>query len=120
MTGIYFPGHWRPFGGAVEPGEDPKTALRRELQEELELESIQAKLLTIFSFYFPDYRRIWRHFYEVPVAFSMLNTLILNEGRAMRHLSASELLTLPREVSYDSFAIFKYEANLSHTGLGQY
>lgn len=36
--GILFPGHWTIFGGAVEPGESPDEAVRRELMEELELD----------------------------------------------------------------------------------
>ena len=33
--GIFYPGHWGLFGGALDPGETPDTALRRELFEEL-------------------------------------------------------------------------------------
>ena len=36
--GIAFPGHWTIFGGAVEAGETPDEAVRRELMEELELD----------------------------------------------------------------------------------
>ena len=35
---IFYPGHWGCFGGAVGPGEDGPTALRRELAEELEMQ----------------------------------------------------------------------------------
>ena len=31
---IFYPGHWGCFGGAVEAGEEPEQALRRELAEE--------------------------------------------------------------------------------------
>ncbi|MBK8027861.1 MAG: NUDIX domain-containing protein [Chloroflexi bacterium] len=36
--GIAYPGAWTIFGGAVEEGETPDEAIRRELMEELELE----------------------------------------------------------------------------------
>src|SRR6185503_11701843 len=33
--GIWYPDYWGCFGGAVEPGEDAKAALTRELTEEI-------------------------------------------------------------------------------------
>jgi 8-oxo-dGTP pyrophosphatase MutT (NUDIX family) len=38
IPGIANPGTWGFFGGRCEPGEDPSSALRRELVEELGLE----------------------------------------------------------------------------------
>ncbi|MBC8170592.1 MAG: NUDIX domain-containing protein [Anaerolineae bacterium] len=35
-----YPGYWTFFGGAVEPGEEPGDAIRRELLEELEIEAV--------------------------------------------------------------------------------
>lgn len=35
VPGILYPGHWGLFGGHIEPGEDPDTAVRRELLEEI-------------------------------------------------------------------------------------
>lgn len=32
-----FPEHWSPFGGMTEPGEDPRSAARREVFEEAHL-----------------------------------------------------------------------------------
>ena len=32
---IIYPGHWGAFGGAIEEGESPRTALGRELIEEI-------------------------------------------------------------------------------------
>src|SRR6185437_12889862 len=40
---IWYPDHWGLFGGAIDPGEDPIQALRRELREELELEVGEAE-----------------------------------------------------------------------------
>ena len=34
-SGIFYPGHWGLFGGAVDDGESANQALVRELREEL-------------------------------------------------------------------------------------
>jgi len=34
-SSIIYPGHWGAFGGSIEKGESPKTALNRELMEEI-------------------------------------------------------------------------------------
>ena len=35
---IEFPGYWAPFGGAIDPHENPMTAACRELKEEAQIE----------------------------------------------------------------------------------
>lgn len=35
IPGIAFPGHWGFFGGHLDPGETPATAIHRELLEEI-------------------------------------------------------------------------------------
>ena len=40
IPGIWYPGHWGLFGGAIDTGEDEIAALRRELREELELQAL--------------------------------------------------------------------------------
>ncbi|NMM46719.1 NUDIX domain-containing protein [Rhodospirillaceae bacterium KN72] len=47
---IWFPGHWGCFGGAVDPGESPEDALRRELAEELSLRDFTPTLFTQFDY----------------------------------------------------------------------
>ncbi len=37
---LRYAGYWTLFGGAVEPGESPDEAVRRELQEELAMDDI--------------------------------------------------------------------------------
>ena len=34
-SSIIYPGHWGAFGGSIETGESPKTAMNRELIEEI-------------------------------------------------------------------------------------
>jgi 8-oxo-dGTP pyrophosphatase MutT (NUDIX family) len=41
LPAIAFPGHWGLFGGAVDQGETPVAAVRREVVEELALDVVQ-------------------------------------------------------------------------------
>jgi 8-oxo-dGTP diphosphatase len=62
-SSIIYPGHWGAFGGGVEKGESPETAMSRELMEEIgyspkkfiffrEGHKVQQKLkLNFFMFY---------------------------------------------------------------------
>jgi ADP-ribose pyrophosphatase YjhB (NUDIX family) len=110
--GIFYPDHWGLFGGAMAPGEDPATALRRELHEELDLDYAEARFVTTFSFDFRRYGRVWRHFFEIAVPAPAVSSLTVREGRAMQAFSANEILNLPRVVPYDSFAIFLHATRL--------
>lgn len=104
--GIFYPGHWGLFGGALDPGEAPEAALLRELAEELGLAVSGAMYLTHFTFTFGRFGKISRHFYEVPFAVGKLAGLTLREGREMRAFRAAEILNQPRVVPYDAFAIW--------------
>lgn len=107
---IFYPDHWGCFGGAVEAGESPAEALRRELREELELESKpeQYKLFTRFDFDFSPLgkSKVYRIYYEVRV--SQPSRLRLHEGQALGYFAADELFALPRVTPYDSFALWMH------------
>jgi len=107
-AGIFFPGHWGLFGGAVDDGEHADAALTRELREELDIEVNDAKYFTEFSFDFGFCGRgqVWRRYYRVAVTARETEKMVLGEGSEMRAFTAHEILILPRLVPYDAFAIW--------------
>ena len=110
--GIFYPGHWGLFGGAVDPGESPEKALRRELEEELGLKVQTMRYFTEFSFdfSFSGLGRFARKFFEVPVESAVVGRLVLGEGAAMRICTAREILTSLPVVPFDSFALWLHAA----------
>lgn len=107
---IFYPGHWGVFGGAIDPGETTNQGLRRELREELSLPDIAFEPFTSIAIDFSHFGlgNIVRHYFAAEIDDSMLERLQLGEGREMRVFAASELLTMPRVVPYDSFAIWMH------------
>jgi len=104
---ILYPGHWGLFGGALEPGEHPDAALRRELREELGLEDVSSRFFTRFDFDLTTIgaNKIWRVVFEVMLSSAALPRLVLGEGAAMAAFAADDLL-LHRVVPYDAFAVW--------------
>jgi 8-oxo-dGTP pyrophosphatase MutT (NUDIX family) len=107
---IFYPGHWGAFGGAIDPGETTSEGLHRELKEELSLAGIAftpfANITLDFSYC--GLGNIVRHYFVADVEDSVLARLRLGEGQEMRVFAASELLSMPRVVPYDSFAIWMH------------
>jgi mutator protein MutT len=108
IPGIYFPGHWGLFGGAMDKGETAEDALRRELREELSVDIHAMTYFTEFTFDFPAHGRILRHFYEVLATPDMVGRMVLAEGADMRAFPASHIMTELRVTPYDSFAIWMH------------
>jgi len=105
---IWYPGHWGLFGGAVDAGEDPRTALARELREELELEVTAPEFFARFNFDLggaglPSY---YRNYYVVSLNRADPLRLVLHEGAAMRVFSGAEILQEAHVTPYDAFAIY--------------
>ena len=110
---IFFPGHWGLFGGAIDPGEDEVTALRRELEEELSLSvsSEQMRYFTrfLFDFGFSGSPMLSRGFYVIDLPAESFAGLRLSEGREMRLFSSAEIFDSDiRLTPYDSFALWMY------------
>jgi 8-oxo-dGTP pyrophosphatase MutT (NUDIX family) len=111
---IWYPGHWGLFGGAMEAGEEPIAALRRELFEELEL-TFEAPAACFFMQIEFDLSAIGlmryrRDVYTVAIPPDSVQRLVLHEGAAVRLFTAAEILGGPPVTPYDSFAIFIHAA----------
>lgn len=107
---IFYPGHWGCFGGAVDPGETPVEALRRELREELEFELEAASEFTRFDF---DWRNVGhpktcRIYYEVPVSDRAYREFVLHEGAELQAFEGADMLAHRRLTPYDAFAVFMH------------
>jgi 8-oxo-dGTP pyrophosphatase MutT (NUDIX family) len=106
--GIFYPGHWGLFGGAVEAGETPAEALARELDEELKLKDFKSQYFTEFKFDF-GFRGIgwvYRKYFCIEVSEDQRSRLELGEGSAIGDFDAPVILKDLRVVPYDAFAIW--------------
>ena len=56
---------WEFPGGKVEPGEDPRAALERELREELDVEAVIGEEMDSCEVLYPDGFRVLLRFYRI-------------------------------------------------------
>jgi 8-oxo-dGTP pyrophosphatase MutT (NUDIX family) len=109
---IWYPDHWGLFGGAIDPGENPIQALRRELREELELEVGEAEFFARIDYDLGGLglRRYERSYFLVQISRAAEARLVLHEGADKRVFPGSEILREPHVAPYDAFALFLHYA----------
>ncbi|MFN0043720.1 MAG: NUDIX domain-containing protein [Alphaproteobacteria bacterium] len=111
---IYYPGYWGLFGGAVDEGETPIEALRREIKEEIDLDPGEARYFTRFDFDMSGVGRRWlyRVFYVIELRRQDLLRLRLREGKSMKLFEPGPLLGAEKVVPYDAFALWLHAHRL--------
>lgn len=109
--GIWYPGHWGCFGGAVDKGESPLEALRRELYEELEFRPSRAEILTRFDFDFGPLGMgsAYRIYYLVRMTDQERKAVVLHEGSAVEAFRYEQLSSGMRVAGYDLFALHLHQ-----------
>ena len=110
LPGIFFPGWWGTFGGAMEPGEAPETTLRRELQEELAFVPDEYSHFTTLGLDFDFAGRgvLPRIFFEVPIAEDAPGRMTLGEGQDLALWSPAEIFGGLAVIPYDATAIWQH------------
>jgi 8-oxo-dGTP pyrophosphatase MutT (NUDIX family) len=110
--GIFYPGHWGCFGGAVDSSEEPAKALIRELDEELEMRLSQIKEFASLEFdlTWMGQRKFYRAYFQIDITSEMASQLVLHEGMDMRFFEGREIFDLPNVTPYDSFALWLHAA----------
>jgi 8-oxo-dGTP pyrophosphatase MutT (NUDIX family) len=114
IPGIFYPGFWGCFGGAVAPGEDAAAALKRELHEELEFAAGECrKILSLdFELLAITGRKNFRHYYLVETTAAEIDSFVLHEGADMKLFTPAELFSLANVTPYDAFALWLYGARV--------
>lgn len=110
IPGIFYPGHWGLFGGAIEKDEGFEEALLRELSEELSYEFVSLNYFTKMNFCFEnlDGKQVVRMFFEIKINSDLLNQFQLGEGQALEIMKVEDILLNKRVVPYDAFAIWMH------------
>jgi 8-oxo-dGTP pyrophosphatase MutT (NUDIX family) len=107
---IFYPDHWGCFGGAIDKGESPLKALRRELKEELALPAgdYQANLFSRFCFTLEvaGIDALVRFYYEVQIEAGAVGAMRLGEGAGMALVKGEQALHSLQMVPYDAFALW--------------
>ena len=111
--GIFYPGHWGLFGGAIEPGETEAEALARELGEELgiavALDDLRYFTTFTFDFTFAGLGPTARTVFELSLPEGAMAAMVLGEGREMRLFAGDEILSPPHRVApYDAFLLWMH------------
>lgn len=83
----WHPLKWEFPGGKVEPGEEPRSALARELHEELGIQAIIGREIAQYEYAYPGRKPILLIFYSVD-----------EYGGELANLDFAEIAWEPREV----------------------
>lgn len=86
-------GMWALFGGALEEGESPEAALRREISEELGIHLTECRLLWQVDRYSEFWGDVLRYWFFVTDVTPLWPFHIVREGQAARLFTIDDLPT---------------------------
>jgi mutator protein MutT len=90
LKGTHLAGTWEFPGGKCEANESPEDCLRRELLEELAVESVVSERLLVTRHTYPE-RTVELHFFKAVLEGDPVPQL----GQEMRWVTREELTSLP-------------------------
>ena len=92
---IIFPAHWGLFGGEIEEDEEPRDAVFRELQEEIEY--VPEEIYGFHRYYRQDFLRGELRDYYIHAHYGKLTVtqseLVLQEGADLALFTENDILT---------------------------
>lgn len=88
METEHYPGYLALFGGAIEPGETPEQAMRREIAEELDFTPGPCRLLGVYAS--PGYVR---HVFITDVPGDFESRVTVREGEYGKFFSRDDIAT---------------------------
>lgn len=108
---VSFGGWWGLFGGAIEPGETPEEAARREVAEEIGLRVGAMSFLTSLAW---DLRRQGlgirlRHYFVTRCDEAVLEPLPVLEGAGKALMTYDAWMREPKALPLDLFALTLHE-----------
>lgn len=111
-VGVFYPGHWGLFGGAIDDGESDEEAFLRELKEELDYVPRSYCPFNRVSFdaggLHADSQktRYYRQFFTVEITLENISEMTLGEGRRMKLFDLPSLLPSHSVAPYDAYALW--------------
>lgn len=109
FKGLPMAGHWGCFGGALEPGETPEGAMRRELVEELAWDAREMYPLAVAAFaVWPGTPVLRKHFFVIPFRADEVPKMVLGEGADLGCFTIAEACALERIVPWDILGLMAH------------